>query len=338
MLDLKLNYQNGAHFEYKALNYLLQHFFPEFNIPNQNPCNNKCKIYKYKLNVSFNIDGFKDKSMLGKRIKNAMEYNIDKEIDFPYIFMVGEYYDVSVINHSSSEYIIISSLNITEKKCGENNVFRIPLVSIAYIQFFLSNYLIKYVNNAKKAEYLLGYCASRRTNTRTAFMNTMLKNIDDNNRVICFGGDSNYHCKINRLKKINSSNLNMIDEYSNCDFVCAIENNEVDGYITEKILNVFVSGAIPIYWGDHKYAKTLFNPKSFICIRDFKDIEHCVQFILKMSDEEIIQMKKEPMFKDNIIPDIFNIHDFSEDCIYGKLRTKCRELVFNSKKCHPEIP
>ena len=28
-----------------------------------------------------------------------------------------------------------------------------------------------------------------------------------------------------------------------------MENQKGDGYITEKILNAFTSGAIPIYWG-----------------------------------------------------------------------------------------
>jgi len=41
----------------------------------------------------------------------------------------------------------------------------------------------------------------------------------------------------------------IIDTYKNYKFVIAMENIQKDGYITEKNINAFYSGAIPIYWG-----------------------------------------------------------------------------------------
>ena len=42
----------------------------------------------------------------------------------------------------------------------------------------------------------------------------------------------------------------MIDVFKNYRFVLAVENTQVYYYITEKIMIAFLSGAIPIYWGD----------------------------------------------------------------------------------------
>jgi len=45
-------------------------------------------------------------------------------------------------------------------------------------------------------------------------------------------------------------------------FSIAMENSEGDGYISEKIFNSFISGTIPIYYGDYMVDEYI-NPKSF---------------------------------------------------------------------------
>ena len=51
-------------------------------------------------------------------------------------------------------------------------------------------------------------------------------------------------------------------------FVIAFENTSTVGYTTEKIVNAFASGAIPIYWGNPEITKE-FNAGSFINCHDF---------------------------------------------------------------------
>jgi alpha(1,3/1,4) fucosyltransferase len=46
-------------------------------------------------------------------------------------------------------------------------------------------------------------------------------------------------------------------------FMMAYENSSYPGYCTEKLMDAFLSGSIPIYWGDAKVEED-FNPKSFI--------------------------------------------------------------------------
>jgi len=48
-----------------------------------------------------------------------------------------------------------------------------------------------------------------------------------------------------------------------------MENTAVDGYITEKIVDAFLSGAVPVYYGS-RTVFDLFNPNAFV----FYDVEN----------------------------------------------------------------
>jgi len=47
-----------------------------------------------------------------------------------------------------------------------------------------------------------------------------------------------------------------------------------------------------------------------------------------MSDKDIENMLKEPMFRDNIIPPIFDICNFNEDSFYGRFKKLARQLYY----------
>jgi hypothetical protein len=101
--------------------------------------------------------------------------------------------------------------------------------------------------------------------------------------------------------------LNQI--YAHYDFGFAMENHQVPGYITEKILAVFRGGAIPIYWGDSETVKHYFNPKAYIDVGEFDSLEKAADYIVKLSQDKqaINRMHQEPIFKDNQVPTIFRI-------------------------------
>jgi len=85
-----------------------------------------------------------------------------------------------------------------------------------------------------------------------------------------------------------------------------MENIQKDGYITEKIINAFYSGAIPIYWGATN-VNEFFNKKAFINVSNFNTFEECVEYVINMSDEEITEMMNEPIYiQDNDIVNLLN--------------------------------
>ena len=56
-----------------------------------------------------------------------------------------------------------------------------------------------------------------------------------------------------------------------------MENSNGDGYISEKIIESFLAGTIPIYYGDYMVDEYI-NPKAYILINLFNSNK--IKFIL----------------------------------------------------------
>lgn len=79
-------------------------------------------------------------------------------------------------------------------------------------------------------------------------------------------------------------------------FMFAFENNAYPYYTTEKLMDAFLAGSIPIYWGDPK-VKEVFNEKAFINAQK-EDWKEQVKKLDK--DDTVFQdMYNEPIFTDN---------------------------------------
>ena len=91
--------------------------------------------------------------------------------------------------------------------------------------------------------------------------------------------------------------------YKDYKFVICFENSFVDEYITEKLLNAMLGGAIPIYRGAPNVGK-YFNTKSFINYDDHeKSYKKMIEKIIELdNDEEKYEqfLKQSWMTKQNI--------------------------------------
>ena len=45
-----------------------------------------------------------------------------------------------------------------------------------------------------------------------------------------------------------------------------MENSDVPGYVTEKLLNAYATGAVPVYWGGGGTVTLLFDERSFLWV------------------------------------------------------------------------
>ena len=108
-------------------------------------------------------------------------------------------------------------------------------------------------NNILGRKYLLAYCHRNKVKEEDIF-NLFVEKTNQN---IChsLGKCNGKYPETNISKKIDISDSHfsskLIDRYSQYKFVLAMENTCSHGYITEKIVNAFYSGAIPIYWGSN---------------------------------------------------------------------------------------
>ncbi len=68
-------------------------------------------------------------------------------------------------------------------------------------------------------------------------------------------------------------------------FNIAFENSSVPGYTTEKIIEAFAAGSVPLYWGDPLIAKE-FNPGAFVNIMDFGSIDDAVRYVAELDKDK----------------------------------------------------
>jgi hypothetical protein len=83
-------------------------------------------------------------------------------------------------------------------------------------------------------------------------------------------------------------------------FNICFENDLFPGYVTEKILEAWLAGAIPLYWGDD--AGQLLNPKAFINLKEFSSLEEFTNYIghLYGNKERMLAMINQPLLNSNL--------------------------------------
>jgi len=258
--------KSGFEYSKQVLEYLIKKIFPDINIVNKN--DDTCDI-----------------------IVSSTYINTWNRILKNYIYFSGEPFKPPLSSYHKDYIYMLTTL------CDEENSIYIPY-------FLLSSHLYldrKYTNNHRP--YLLAYCSRNNVKERQDFFNIF---VEKTSTSMChsFGCYGNY--PETRQPKIegNWDGTEIIDTYKNYKFVIAMENTQEVGYVTEKIINAFYSGAIPIYWGSSN-VNDFFNKKAFINVSDFNTFEDCVEYVINMSDEEIAAMLNEPIYMQN--NDIVNL-------------------------------
>lgn len=81
-------------------------------------------------------------------------------------------------------------------------------------------------------------------------------------------------------------------------FCIAFENSSGRGYVTEKLVDAWMAGCVPIYWGDETVSRD-FNPKAFIHARDFKSWEDLAVYVYEVNQDQeaYLAYLKEPLLK-----------------------------------------
>jgi alpha(1,3/1,4) fucosyltransferase len=90
---------------------------------------------------------------------------------------------------------------------------------------------------------------------------------------------------------------------SHCKFTIAFENSSSPGYTTEKLLHAYITGTVPIYWGNPEVTRD-FNPASFINCHDFNNFEEVVERVKEVDQNDKLydEILQEPAFRENAIP------------------------------------
>jgi hypothetical protein len=86
-------------------------------------------------------------------------------------------------------------------------------------------------------------------------------------------------------------------------FCIAFENSSAPGYTTEKLIDAWMAGCVPVYWGDERVGDH-FNTKCFIHARDFNSWESLADFVITVDKTPSLyeEYLKQPLLKDGCLP------------------------------------
>mmetsp|Transcript_9217 Transcript_9217/g.13424 ORF Transcript_9217/g.13424 Transcript_9217/m.13424 type:complete len:395 (+) Transcript_9217:85-1269(+) len=116
------------------------------------------------------------------------------------------------------------------------------------------------------------------------------------------------------------------DFYHDYRFALVMENKNHDGYVSEKIVNAFLGGVVPIYYGTPDIFK-LFNRKAFIYYDIEKPQEAWKQIqYLENNKTAYEEMLAEPILANGMetMSEYFSLED---DFGHGKLKNKIRSMM-----------
>jgi hypothetical protein len=91
-----------------------------------------------------------------------------------------------------------------------------------------------------------------------------------------------------------------LDFLHQAKFHLAFENQQREGYVSEKITDAFLARTVPVYWGCPRITEE-FNPKSFIRAADFPSNEALIDHLLKVDQDDSLYLSylREPPFPGN---------------------------------------
>ena len=243
----------------------------------------------------------------------------------PFIVWNGESYCLPTNIPNCSKKITVSS---HDPNHDPNHDLDIPYAFFAFVEYQKRQLWLKYKNLKLSDKKLFGYCisADRGPNNRKNFVDIFTQKTPF---TWSLGRYKSEKSKVDRVGgKWNDEKL--LEKYSEFKFVLAAENTVKCGYLTEKIINVFSAGAVPIYIGDSTLVKKIFNAKSFICVEDFPTYEICIDYVLNLSEDKIVTYLSQPIFSNNREAEIFKQYN-------NELATCNKHIIIRIRKLL-EIP
>lgn len=300
----------------------------------QADCTNYCKKILSVFNLLFQDQNIKfcvtnnNKSadiIITTNFKKNSEH-----LDKPHIYWSGETYRCKIVNNKP--YIEFNTILTTDT----NSVF-IPYV-FDNVHFNEKHTHLRRIEPKHKSK-ILAFCATNPGNKndidRLLIFNKFCEILAPQNVSSLGKVYGNYKETQNKING-NWMSQSLIDAYSRHKFSLALENKFREGYVTEKILNVFVSGSVPIYCGCSKTVKKIFNPKCFIDINDFDSIDECIQYVKNISDDEYNQFFKEHFLNetDNILNVEFNHKSLIASDFWFNIKNNVQNFLNEMENIH----
>ena len=109
--------------------------------------------------------------------------------------------------------------------------------------------------------------------------------------------------------------------------MCIRDSSSTPGYCTEKLIDAYTAGTVPIYWGDSTVGLD-FNTSAFVNCHDYPRFEDVVERIIELDrvEEAFMQVYQAPFFRRPFLQytfdpgfEAFLVHIFDQDS-FGAFR------------------
>jgi hypothetical protein len=183
--------------------------------------------------------------------------------------------------------LVLTSVN------NVKNIVELPL-SVAYIHcnnFYPKLLNIRHINYVPE-----NFCSFIVSNSRCGIRNKIFEKLNNYKKVNSMGNFANNVGYTIHYPYWSNEYFNIIGSYK---FIICFENTKMETYTTEKIVNAYLAGTIPIYWGSHSI-KNIFNIDSMLFLEDETEesFEKLINKIIELDsdDSKYLEFINRPIF------------------------------------------
>jgi GR25 family glycosyltransferase involved in LPS biosynthesis len=200
-----------------------------------------------------------------------------------------------------------SLLNLLSFNSNEENDVWVPYILISLSKPKVEKIMEKKFSKMNQRENFLAYINSNCVKKREDLFSEILK-LRPEARAL---GKCSNNTKIDDSEEDHTRYHKNGEIYESYRFVIAMENLDKDGYITEKIINAYLGGAIPIYSGGKNTADKFFKKGTYIDVNDFDTLKECAKFVCELDKdmERLQQIQDTNIFRDDKVPDMFKWYE-----------------------------
>jgi FkbM family methyltransferase len=159
-----------------------------------------------------------------------------------------------------------------------------------------NNFLDNLINKPKICKVPEKFCCFVVSNGSYKLRNNVFDRLSSYKKVDSLGKFNNNAGGVIKYDYWSPEFRKIIGEYK---FILCFENTKINNYSTEKIVNPYLSGIIPIYWSSHSIKK-LFNTESMIFLEDEseKSIQKIIDKVIELdkNDDKYLEYVNKPVF------------------------------------------
>jgi hypothetical protein len=297
------------------------------------------KYFKFNLNnnetINSNGTKFLEKNIKEKKVINI--YSVGSSSTYYKNLLINDMIKLLenqyLFNFTSDnpDYLLYDVFGCEQIELKYQNAIKIAFYTeniipdFNYADYSIGFHNINYLDRYFKKTTLIWIFQTRYLNIKNKFFETIRKKAyrNEKRKKFCAAVISNFKCTngfrikfINELKKYKKVDMggsyqnnvggnvkNKTQFLSSYKFSIAMENSEGQGYVSEKILDSFIAGTIPIYYGGYMIDEFI-NPKAYILIKNENDITKKIDYIKKIDNNDILykSILKEKLFiNDNLV-------------------------------------